>query len=338
MDRRTFHQTLLGSSMALSTPSVITKKRVPYLRTGDCIGLIAPAGLINEERLTKAKANIESLGLVPILGKNIMQTHGYLAGKEQYRLQDLHDMYRDDNIRAIWCIRGGYGCTQLLPLMDFDLIKSHPKLLLGYSDITAFHNGLYTRLHQHSFHSPVAASDFTPYTVEELKKVIFGTSGQQIEVGLCIDDEGQFASGKTTFERYTIHPGIAEGVLIGGNLSLLSALCGTPYFKIKKDCILYLEDIEEAPYRIDRMLTQLFQVIPIDRVKGVICGVFEGCERKENIPSLTLKEVMMECIGRLKIPSLYGFSFGHISNQCTLPIGARATLNTSTSTLSLRLP
>ncbi len=338
MDRRTFNQTVLGSSIMVPSISHLTKKYPPYLQPGDKVGLICPAGLINEERLTKAKTNIESLGLVPVLGKNIMQTHGYLAGKDQHRLEDLHDMYRDDSIRAIWCIRGGFGCTHLLPYLDLELIRSHPKMLLGYSDITAFHNGLYTKLNLHSLHSPVAASDFTQYTVDQLRKVIFGVSGQHIEIGACTDDEHQFVEGKSTFERYVIYPGQSEGLLIGGNLSLLVSLCGTPYFKIKKDSILYLEDIEEAPYRIDRMLTHLFQAIPVDRIKGIVCGVFEGCERKEHTPSLSLKEVILERLSRLQVPAIYGFSFGHISNQCTIPIGAKGTLNTASFSLSLKLP
>ena len=249
------------------------------------------------------------------------------------------DMYRDSSIKAIWCIRGGYGCTHLLPYLDYKLIAAHPKLLIGYSDVTAFHNALYSKLKLNNLHGPVGSSDFTPYTLNLVKKVIFGRSGDSIDIKTCQDNDVEFnTNGKTTFERYVITPGIAEGALIGGNLSLLSALCGTPYFKIKKDTILFIEDIEEAPYRVDRMLTQLLQTIDMDKIKGIVLGVFEGCERKPEKTDQTLKEVMTERLSRLNIPCLYGFPFGHIANQCTLPVGAHARMDTNTFSLQVRLP
>lgn len=339
MDRRSFTQSVLGSSlMIINKKPVELRKRAIYLKKGDKIGLICPAGIINEERLDKAMANMETLGLKAISGKYILEQSGYLAGSDQHRLADLHNMYSNSEIAAVWCIRGGYGCTRLLPYVDFDLIKSNPKPMLGYSDITAFHHAINLKAGVHTFHSPVGSSELTPYTLSNLKSVIFGESGNQIEIETSTENDQLFADGKSVYERYIIHPGIATGNLWGGNLSLLAAMAGTEYLKLKKDSILFIEDIEEVPYRIDRMLTQLFQALPMNKIKGIVVGVCEGCEKKDNGPSFTLKEVIMDRISQLQIPALYGFSFGHITNQCTLPFGAVATMDTTTFKLKVTLP
>lgn len=153
-----------------------------------------------------------------------------------------------------------------------------------------------------------------------------------------MENDTFFAEGKTVFERYVLRPGKAHGMLWGGNLSLLSALCGTPYLKINRDFLLFIEDIEEAPYRIDRMLTQLLQVLPLSHLKGIILGVFEGCEKKEGAASQTLKEVMYSKFAGMSIPVVYGFPFGHIQHQCTLPFGAEAILDTESFSLTVKLP
>ncbi|MEO5582394.1 MAG: LD-carboxypeptidase [Saprospiraceae bacterium] len=339
MNRRSFNQAILGSALILPNTLSMEKSKSSYLLPGDHVGLVCPASPITEERLNKAILNMESLGLVPVRGKNILKQNGYLAGSDQERLQDLYEMYKDPSIKAIWCIRGGYGVTHLLPYMDYKLVGSNPKLLIGYSDITGFHNAFYSILKMTNLHGPMASSDFTPYTVEQLKKVIFGNRGDSIQVRTCDENDIEFTTnGKSVFERYVIHPGQAEGVLVGGNLSLLAAMCGTPYFKIKKHCILFIEDIEEAPYRVDRMITQLLQVMDTTRIKGILLGVFDGCERKDPATSSTLKEMMIERLAPLQIPCAYGFSFGHISNQCTIPLGAHAKMDSKDFSLQFELP
>lgn len=323
--------------MIIMNNSISLKKKTQYLKPGDRVGLICPAGIINEERIARAIANMQSLGLEPVLGKNILNQSGYLAGKDQERLYDLMSMYKDQSIQAVWCIRGGYGCTRLLPHIDFDIIRSNPKPILGYSDVTAFHHSFTLKAGIPAFHSPVASSEFSPYTLENLKKVILGSPGQTIEIVPSTENDQLYLEGKSLYERYVIQNGVASGRLWGGNLSLLSAMCGTEYLKVKKDILLYIEDIDEAPYRIDRMLTQLFQSIPMDKVKGIVLGVSEGCEKKENAQSYTLKEVLMERVGRLGIPAAYGFSFGHITHQFTIPVGAVATMNTEKFNLMIEL-
>ena len=328
---------MVGASMII-LQGMPEKTKSRYLMPGDKVGLICPASPITQEKLDKAIDNLKSIGLIPVPGRHILDQAGYLAGKDQDRLSDLHEMYRDDTIKAIWCIRGGYGCTHLLPDLDLDLIRTHPKLLIGYSDVTALHLALYTEAGQHNLHGPVASSDFTTYSVDMLRKVIFGSSGQSFQIKPCEENDALSAEGKTTFDRFVINDGQARGHLWGGNLSLLSAMSGTKYLKMKQDTLLFLEDIEESPYRIDRMLTQMFQALPLSKIKGVIVGVCEGCEKKPDSNSFTLREVMMDRIAKLKVPAVYGFPIGHIANQCTLPIGASAILNTSDFSLEVRLP
>ena len=338
MNRIPFPQTLVGSGLWWSADEATRTKPVAYLKPGDHIGLICPSGPISQERLDRSLSNMSQLGLVPILGKYIMQQKGYLAGSQNERLEDLHNMYADPAIKAIWCIRGGFGATHLLPHLDYKLIKKNPKVLLGFSDIIALHCALSSRLQLSNFHSPVASSELTPYTVAQLRNIIFGTSGQLVKIGTSPENDDFFVQGKTPFERYVIKSGQAHGILWGGNLSLLAALCGTPYLKVNRDFLLFIEDIEEAPYRIDRMITQLFQVLPLHLIKGVILGVFEGCEKKADTASQTLKELMMEKFSHLSIPVVYGFPFGHILHQCTFPFGAEAILDTDSFSLTVKLP
>lgn len=339
MNRRSFTKSVLsGSGFLILNNSPQMRRKPIYLKAGDTVGLICPAGIINEERITKATANMKSLGLEVKFGDHIMEQSGYLAGTDANRIADIHRMYRDPSVQAIWCIRGGYGCTRLLPMIDFELLKSNPKPLFGYSDITAFHHSLYNKSGIQTFHSPVGASDFTPFTFDHLKPIVLGESGKEIEIKACAENDQFFAEGKSVYERYVIHPGKAEGSLWGGNLSLLAAMLGTDYLQIKKDTILYIEDVGEAPYRIDRMLTQLFQAVPLNKIKGIVVGVCDGCEKKENDQSFTLKEVIEDRIGSLKIPAVYGFPFGHISNQCTFPFGAKAIFDADAFMMKVELP
>ena len=314
------------------------RRKPKYLKAGDTVGLICPAGIINEERVLKATTNMQSLGLEIKLGSHIMEQSGYLAGTDANRLADLHGMYRDPSVQAIWCIRGGYGCTRILPMIDFGLLNSNPKPLFGYSDVTAFHHSFYNKAGIQTFHSPVAASDFTSFTFDHLKSIVLGESGKEIEINSCAENDRLYTEGKSVYERYVIYPGKAEGRLWGGNLSLLAAMSGTEYLKLRNDTILYIEDIGEAPYRIDRMLTQLFQSLPINKIKAIVIGVCDGCEKKENDQSFTLREVMEDRVGKLKIPSVYGFPFGHIPNQCTLPFGAQASFDTEKFVMKVELP
>ena len=299
------------------------------LKPGQNIGLIAPGSAINEEKLQKAIINIENMGFKPVYTKNILAKHGYLAGKDQGRLDDLHLMFRDPKIDGIWCIRGGYGCTRLLNNIDYKIIKSNPKALIGYSDITALLQAIYKKTGLIGFHGPVAITQPTEYNIENFQNLLM-SSNDQVVIKNAIENQESMVKN---YQTKVIKHGLAEGKLIGGNLSLISALAGTKYELSVKNKILFLEDVGEKPYRIDRMLTQLRQACNLGLAAAIVLGIFEDCEGGED--SLSLMETLEDRLGDLQIPVIYGMSFGHIENQFTLPIGIRARIDTSTETITL---
>ena len=318
---------LLGTSACASTrarPQVPGRDRVPgALRPGDRVGLICPAGPINAERLARAKRNVESLALIPVVGQHVLARRGFTAGSVQQRLEDLHAMFDDPTIRAVWAIRGGYGCTQLLPHVDWSLLSRQPKLLIGYSDLTALLNAYYQRTGVRALHGPVASSTFDAFATESFQQTAMTPGIATSLVGL---PEGE-----------TIRPGVATGKLAGGNLTLLASLAGTTDQVICKDKIVLLEDVGEAPYRIDRMLTQLLQATDLDSAAGIALGDFVDCEGSGD-NSLTLKEVMADRLRPLDIPVYLGLPFGHGNFNASLPIGGPARLDAGAGVLTLTEP
>lgn len=334
MERRAFNKLIVKgtimSSVVQGEISSYRKKNQP-LKKGDKVGLITPAGIITEERLLKTKANLDELGLKYHHTDNVLLRDGYMAGSDTVRLKELHDMYADQSIQAIWCIRGGYGTTRILDYIDFDLIKKNKKPLIGYSDITALLNTIHQKTGSPCFHGPVASSSITAYTSQNLAPIFglkdtFVISSSQENINKGIEEE--------VFKFSTITSGSAKGELVGGNLSLLVSLLGTDHEVKTKNKIVFIEDIGEAPYRIDRMLTQLISAGFFKKVRGIVLGIFAGCERKDN-EKQSLQQVVHERIKRLQIPSVYGFSFGHIDDQCTFPIGAKAELDADLGAVTL---
>lgn len=319
MQRRTFLSNGLAlpflTSMAGEDKRVITPNR---LQPGDIVGLIAPGSSIDEDGILKAIRQIESLGLKVKSGKNLQAINGFLAGTDQQRLDDIHTMFADPSVKAVWCVRGGYGCGRLLPLLDYKLIKRNPKVLIGYSDITALMNAITRKTGLVTYHGPVGSSDFTDFTTKYLKAAILdGNPWLPIE-------RPQVSQEGTISESYVIRGGMAEGTLWGGNLSLLSAAAGTDYVPPIKGSLLFIEDVGEDPYSIDRMLTQLRQSWDLGSVAGILLGVFKGCEADPDDRSLTLRETLTGRFQDLGVPVAYGFPIGHINDMCTLPVGLKA--------------
>lgn len=340
MKRRTFSKivpsTVLGSTYLFNTPELGRKKKCikpKRLKKGDTIGLITPGSYITDEGLQKAVSNLEDLGFKVALSKNIRAEGGFTAGTDQERLADLHSMFSDKKIDGIWCARGGYGCGRLLPFIDYRLIKKNPKVLIGFSDITALLQAINKATGLVGFHGPVGSSDFTDYTKAHLINTLIEPK-ERLTIKIAEENE---ALGKTkkVYESTVIKGGKATGQLIGGNLSLLAPLAGTKFQPDVKGKLVFIEEIGEAPYRIDRMLTQLRQSYPLRAAAGIILGVFNGCEAKEGSRSLSLLDTLKDRLGDLNIPVLYGASFGHISNNITLPIGIKATLDTNNKTITL---
>lgn len=315
MDRRKFTAALAaglaspllaGASPAPRRPSFPAR-----LKKGDTVGLITPASYIDDGSLERAYRQIEGLGLIVKPGRYLRSELGFLAGTDQQRLDDLHAMFADREVKAIWCARGGYGSARLLPKLNYDLIRRNPKILIGYSDITALLNAITKETGLVSYHGPVGSSEFTEYTERYLRNAVM--EGEEWKrIVLPEQAEGQ----------YIIHPGIATGSLWGGNLSLLAAMVGTGAVPDLAGKLLFIEEVGEKPYRIDRMLTQLRQAWQLDRAAGIILGRFSDCEADADDRSLTLRETLTDRLGDLGIPVAYGLPIGHIKDMCTLPVGA----------------
>ncbi len=339
MNRRTFSKTLLTSTAisGISSPlfafypsDSMKKKRLKpkRLKKGQHIGLIAPGSSIREGQLQEAVTNLEKLGLKPVYTKNIVAKHGYLAGEDSTRLADLHQMFSDPKIDGIWCIRGGYGCTRFIHNIDYQIIKKNPKVLIGYSDITALLQSIYKKTGLIGFHGPLAASKLPDYSLEYFQKVLMHPNAK-LRIENAIENQ---RNELKNYRSKVIRPGKASGKLIGGNLSLVSALAGTKYEVSVKNKILMLEDVGEKPYRIDRMLTQLRQSCDLTKASAIVLGIFEDCEGGDN--SLSLEETLEDRLGDLGIPVIYGMSFGHIHHQFTFPIGIEAAIDTNEETIT----
>jgi muramoyltetrapeptide carboxypeptidase len=308
----------------------------PRLQQGDTIGLIAPAGHTNDKSIEKSVQHIEALGFKVKLGRYLREVMGNYAGSVEMRLADLHGMYLDPEVKALWCIRGGSGAISLLKHIDYQLVRNHPKILLGYSDITALH----LAIHRHSgvvtFHGPVASSTPCDYSNEHMLAVL--TDPQPTYTIPMAPENARHALEEPHYAIHTTHGGVATGPLIGGNLSLVSALAGTDYAADFRNSILFLEEVNEEPYRIDRWMTQLDLAVGFDKAAALMIGICDKCGPDHEQVSLTLDQTFDMHLDPLKIPAVTGYSFGHIRNQFTIPVGVRATLDTARQTLTLLEP
>ena len=304
------------------------------LKKNSTIGLIAPSGFITEDKLHDTIRKIENLGLKTYYTDRILKKNGYLAGTDENRVDDIHHHFQNKKVDAILCIRGGYGLTRILHKIDYELIKNNPKILIGYSDITALQYALYKKIKLISYHGFLGISEFTDYNVNNLKNILFNNKKEI----LYFEDEEQ--KNNSEYNYYVINHGIATGQLIGGNLSLMTALIGTPYNIDYTNKLIFIEEIKEAPYKIDRMLTQLLHATNITKANGIILGVFNKCSIKSNNEnpknSLTLQQIFCDRLSTLKIPIIYGFSFGHIKNSAILPFGQKAELNTKKKIINVK--
>lgn len=336
MDRRKFGTlvstgalslSMMGSAISEETIKSKTPGKVPK---GSKIGLIAPASAIHEDRIVKAKENIESLGFKVVEGKYLRARYGYLAGKDFERVEDIHEMYRNPEIKAIWCVRGGYGCTRILDQLDYQLIKKNKKPLVGFSDITALHNAIFKETGIMGLHGPVASSDFNEYNVKSLIEFLSGKDQVNLDPFPLNEDSEELID-----PIEILNDGPISGILTGGNLSLLSSMIGTKYAINYRNKVVLIEDIGEEPYRIDRMLTQLINGSDIGKARGILLGQFKGCNPKNPEMSLSLKECLKDRLLPLNIPVVYGLNFGHVEHNFTFPIGAEATFNMNNFQLSV---
>ncbi len=320
----------------VAPPKMKTLIKPPRLRPGDTVGLIAPGGYATEKSIAKARRNIEALGLRVREGASLRAVYGNYGGSVPQRLADLHAMFGDPEINMIWPIRGGSGCISLLSHLDFALIRANPKILLGYSDITALHLAIYKHARLVTFHGPVASSTLTDYAIEHMMAVL-GDPQPSYTIPMALENSRR-ALDKPHFGMRTVHGGVATGPLMGGNLSLVAALAGTPYAADFRDSVLFLEEVNEAPYRIDRWMTQLDLSVGFSKAAGVMVGICEDCGPEHDDISLTLDQTLDLHLQPLSVPAVTGYSIGHIRDQFTIPMGIRATLDTERQTVTLLEP
>jgi muramoyltetrapeptide carboxypeptidase len=284
----------------------------PPLSAGARVALIAPAGALRgTEELETCTANARSLGWIPVAGTNVLSRHGYLGGRDAERLADLNAALADESIDAIWCVRGGYGVTRLLPYVDYASLTRRPRTLIGYSDITALHAAVGARCNLVSFHGPTARGELTDFSRDSLVRAV--TTGA---------DSCGVADGARV-----LRPGRASGRLVGGNLALLAALAGTPFAPDYDGAILVVEDVGETTYRIDRMLRQLQLSGALARVAGIVFGHFTEGTDPTDVTSRRLDDVLREAADVAGVPAIAGAPIGHIDDQWTIPLGATAELD-----------
>jgi muramoyltetrapeptide carboxypeptidase len=296
------------------------------------IALIAPASPPSDDKMAKAKASLTALGFTIKAGANLHARNGFLAGTDAERVADLHAAFLDPEVDAVWCVRGGYGTARLLPLIDFNLIKKHPKPFIGYSDITALHLAFQKKAGLITFHGPVGTSDFSEFTLQHLQRVLINPIPRfEIKAPNTVEA----AALGSEYVPIVINSGFAKGNLMGGNLSLLASLVGTEYAPSYKNKLVFIEEVGEQPYRIDRMLTQLLQGSDFSKAAGFALGVFSDCKTEGKEASQSLFEVLKDRLGNLGVPVIYGLPFGHISNQATIPCGSMAELDTERQALVL---
>ncbi len=347
MNRRKFYKNALGALAATTlTASPLSAKneahrlknfprriiKPPRLKIGANIGLIAPSSPIPLNRWQQTIKNLEGMGFNLFYDeKAVLSKYGYLAGSDELRAEEVNRMFADKNIDGIWCVRGGYGSARILDQLDYKMIKRNPKVLIGYSDITALLHGIFRKTGLVCFHGPVGTSTYSKYTIKNVTNVLM-SSKDSYKIELPPENLTELDSA---YAPLVINNGIATGRLIGGNLTLVSSLMGTPYQLNMKGKLIFLEDIGEKPYRLDRMLTQLLISGELQKAAGIILGVFIDCEAGKNDNSLSLREMFKDRLGHLDIPVIYGLSFGHISNNFTIPMGINARLNTNDKSLTL---
>ena len=323
---------LAGTALMPSGLAARASAMPPRLRPGDTVGLVAPASALTlPAELDRAVHWISGMGLVPKLASHVGDQHGYLAGTDADRAADLDTMFADAEVRAIFAVRGGWGGARILPLLDWATIRANPKLLIGYSDTTALHMAIAARAGFATLHGPNAASRWDRASWESLWRIAFAGKAPVLGGAAAEDAAGRPAR--------SLVPGVARGRLLGGNLTILSTMMGTGWLPDFDGAVLFLEDINEEPYRIDRMLQQLQLAGVLDRLAGVVFGQCTRCSAGDaDARTFTLDDVLGAHLAPLGIPVVTGFNSGHVRNQLCLPVNVPVELDAGARTLRMLEP
>jgi muramoyltetrapeptide carboxypeptidase len=315
------------SSQATALPIL----KPPGLRPGDTVGMVAPASNADtREDILLAQKTMQQYGFKVVLAKHIADQYGYLAGPDRDRAADINEMFQRPDIRGIVTFSGGYGCCRLLPFLDYDLIRRHPKVIVGHSDITSLLLAIHRKTGLITFHGSSGLTGVGDYAIAHFKRAIMST---QTLGEIANPPAGQAIAPDRRL--VTLVPGRATGPLIGGNLTLVTNALGTPYEPDTRGKILFLEEVGEEPYRVDRMLTQLWLAGKLQDAAGIALGNFVDCEPKDTQPSLSLAGVLRDRFMPLQKPTVHNLMFGHVRQNAVLPIGAMATLDATAKTLTV---
>ena len=344
MDRRNF-LSILGSlpiAAAFSAqqprppgpPKIVKPRR---LAAGDSVGLVAPASAtFNSVDLEIARESLQALGLTVKVGRHLLGRHGYLAGSDKDRAADINAFFADGSVRAVLPIRGGWGSSRVLPYLDFDVIRKNPKVVLGFSDITALLLSIHARTGLVTFHGANGLGRWDTWSVDYMKRVLFTGEAVRMENPRELSDRN--ALTQTENRVQTIVPGTARGRLLGGNLTVLTAILGSPYLPDWSGAILFLEDVGEDLYRVDRMFTQLKLAGVLEKIRGFVFGTCAECGPGEGFGSLTMEEILADHIKPLGVPAWFGAMIGHQMPQWTVPLGVDATIDATLGTITLNEP
>ncbi len=297
--------------------------KVKKLQKNDTIGfIIASSYNRQQERMQVLENIIHSLGYKVKYGKTVYLKDGYLAGDDEARVQDIHDFFLDDEVKAIVCFKGGFGASRIMDKIDYQLIKEHPKLFVGLSDVTALLNNFYKYASLPTIHGEVGillgSSKCDQVSKDDFKKLLYDNT------------KGRILYGENA---KTLVPGIVEGEIVGGNLCLISDLHGTPYEVDFEDKIVLIEEVEEPPYNIDRMFAQLRLSKNITKAKGFVFGYFTDCQGEEG--EQTYQSLIKEYFQNLNVPVMYDFPTGHEFPLLNVPIGLKVSMNTQTKTITI---
>ena len=299
------------------------------LKFGDTLGFIAPSGAVRTEgAIERAVAETERMGFKVKLGESAGQKYGYLSGTDEVRARDINNMFADDDVDAIVCLRGGYGAMRILDQLDYELIKNKPKIFMGFSAITALHIALLEKCNLATFHGPMAAANWAGKPLDDFSRE------SMYRVLMNAEPVGELAN-PPEYPKRTVNPGVAEGQLVGGNLMLIASSLGTPWELDTKGRIIFIEEIGERTYCVDRMLTQLRLAGKFDDCAGVVFGDFADCPIEFPEFGLTLEEIIRDVVAPCGKPIFTGLRCGHCSPKLTLPFGVRARIDAEQCTLTV---
>ncbi len=307
------------------------------LALGDRVAVIAPSSPVPREIADICERRIAALGFTPVMYPSCYMQYGHLSGQDSDRANDVNSAFRDSSIKGIICLGGGYGTPRILPLLDYEMISANPKPFLGYSDITGIHTALNTICRMVTYHGPMATTEFIRFEVNGISRDNYSTHSL-LQNLTSTDPIGEHRNHDGS-PVVSLYPGVAKGELIGGNLSLLVATLGSPYgINNAKGKILFIEDVGEAVYRVDRMLTSLLLAGVLSDCAGFIIGTWTGCTSEDKgydqFSDLSLEQVISDIILPLKKPTVSNFLAGHIPIQPTLPLGRTVLLDSDSGTVT----